>query len=223
MTQTGAESGITVRTKFFPLAFLLYFFKPKIHVDDGYAIDEPWGTHFFALPPGRHTVRCYVPYLFYKTMGDNSVSVDVAPGQVVDVQWRAPWLVSSRARSTSVVRDRRPQLTRRPRSRHRRARCRRDGFPIRTVGTSCVTGTEPRGPTTCQTVAQWRKTRCRAEGQGFEPWVLAHNGFQDRPVRPLRHPSGEHVMARASLRSVVPCASWPHRPGRHANEIILSF
>src|SRR5205823_10077316 len=38
--------------------------------------------------------------------------------------------------------------------------------------------------------------RCRdavnafgAEGLGFEPRVLAHNGFQDRPVRPLRHPS----------------------------------
>ena len=93
MTESGAESGIAVRTKFFALGFLLYFFRPKIHVDDGYAIDQPWGTYFFAVPPGRHTVRCYVPYLFYRTMGDNSVSVDVAPGQVVDVQWRAPWLV----------------------------------------------------------------------------------------------------------------------------------
>jgi hypothetical protein len=93
MTQTGAESGITVRTKFFPLAFLLYFFKPKMHIDDGYAIEQPWGTHFFPVPPGRHTVRCYVPYLFYRTMGDNSVAVDVAPGQVVDVVWKSPWLV----------------------------------------------------------------------------------------------------------------------------------
>ena len=28
-----------------------------------------------------------------------------------------------------------------------------------------------------------------AEGLGFEPRVLAHNGFQDRPIRPLWHPS----------------------------------
>ena len=30
-----------------------------------------------------------------------------------------------------------------------------------------------------------------AEGQGFEPWVpvARHNGFRDRPDRPLRHPS----------------------------------
>ena len=29
-----------------------------------------------------------------------------------------------------------------------------------------------------------------AEGVGFEPTVpIRHNGFRDRPVRPLRHPS----------------------------------
>ena len=30
-----------------------------------------------------------------------------------------------------------------------------------------------------------------AEGEGFEPSVdlTAHNGFRDRPVQPLRHPS----------------------------------
>ena len=30
-----------------------------------------------------------------------------------------------------------------------------------------------------------------AEGEGFEPSVdrKAHNGFRDRPVQPLRHPS----------------------------------
>ena len=32
----------------------------------------------------------------------------------------------------------------------------------------------------------------KAEGEGFEPSVdlSAHNGFRDRPVQPLRHPSG---------------------------------
>jgi hypothetical protein len=34
-------------------------------------------------------------------------------------------------------------------------------------------------------------TRPSAEGEGFEPSVdrKAHNGFRDRPVQPLRHPS----------------------------------
>ena len=31
-----------------------------------------------------------------------------------------------------------------------------------------------------------------AEGVGFEPTVpMRHNGFRDRPIRPLSHPSGE--------------------------------
>ena len=35
-----------------------------------------------------------------------------------------------------------------------------------------------------------------AERQGFEPWVRkAHNGFRDRPVRPLRHLSARVGMA----------------------------
>ena len=30
-----------------------------------------------------------------------------------------------------------------------------------------------------------------AEGVGFEPTVrMTHNGFRDRPIRPLSHPSG---------------------------------
>src|SRR5262249_19562989 len=49
-------------------------------------------TTFVPLPPGQHTVRCYVPYIFFSTMGDNSVVVDVTPGQVVGVTWQAPWL-----------------------------------------------------------------------------------------------------------------------------------
>jgi len=106
MTQAAPQSGITVTTKFFVLAFLLYFFKPKMHIDDGYAIQQRWGTYFFPVQPGRHTVRCYVPYLFYRTMGDNSIWVDVAPGQVVDVQWSAPWLAF--IKGSFVVRGPRP-------------------------------------------------------------------------------------------------------------------
>ena len=37
-----------------------------------------------------------------------------------------------------------------------------------------------------------------AERQGFEPWVLKeHNGFRDRPVRPLRHLSEQNIQQNA--------------------------
>ena len=36
-----------------------------------------------------------------------------------------------------------------------------------------------------------RRLTHKTEGEGFEPSVdrKAHNGFRDRPVQPLRHPS----------------------------------
>lgn len=88
-----AQTGIQVRTKFFFLAFLLYFFKTQIAVDGGAPVQRPWGETFIPVAPGHHAVRVYCPYLFYRYMGDSVVEVDVAPGQVVAVQWRAPLLV----------------------------------------------------------------------------------------------------------------------------------
>jgi hypothetical protein len=50
-----------------------------------------------------------------------------------------------------------------------------------------------------------------AEGEGFEPSVdrIAHNGFRDRPVQPLRHPSERpgRAIRQGSGVVVSPCAS----------------
>lgn len=35
----------------------------------------------------------------------------------------------------------------------------------------------------------WSDTFIMAEGVGFEPTVLSYNGFQDRRLKPLGHPS----------------------------------
>jgi hypothetical protein len=46
-----------------------------------------------------------------------------------------------------------------------------------------------------------------AEGVGFEPTVrMTHNGFRDRPIRPLSHPSG-----RRGYTTVAPAGS-AHTP-----------
>ena len=87
---TGA---IEVTTSFFFMAFLLSFFATTIHIDQSAPIKHPWGTRTYPVAPGRHSVRVYCTYLFYPTMGDGTIAVDVAPGQVVRVTWRAPWLV----------------------------------------------------------------------------------------------------------------------------------
>ena len=88
---TGGQTGIVVTTKS-GVAFLLNLFNTKLHLDDGPPVERPWGDTFIPTTPGRHVVRCYCPYLFYRYMGDSSVPVDVPPGGVVHVSWRAPWL-----------------------------------------------------------------------------------------------------------------------------------
>jgi hypothetical protein len=97
-------AGIRVITKFFPLAFFLFLCTPRIHLDGGPAVARKWGVTDIPVSPGRHQVRCYFPYLFYRAVGDSSTELDVGPGQLVTVRWKAPWLVFLRGRwSTESV------------------------------------------------------------------------------------------------------------------------
>lgn len=82
-----------MHTKFYWFNFLLALFKPNVSIDGGASVRDSWGAKFIPLPPGRHSVRCYVSYLWYRHMGDSTVEVTVPADGVVSVQWRAPWLV----------------------------------------------------------------------------------------------------------------------------------
>jgi hypothetical protein len=87
----GARTGLEVTTRFFPLAFLLYFFKPTI-VIDGTPTRVKWGTVFFDLQPGRHHVEIFFRYIFMDA-GKASVDLDLAAGQTLRITYRAPWLL----------------------------------------------------------------------------------------------------------------------------------
>jgi hypothetical protein len=88
-----ASTGVHVHLKIFPLAFLLLLFSPRLCVDDGPPTKASWGKAFVPLAPGNHTLRCYLPYLWYRHLGDSSTEVTVVPGTTATVQWRTPWLV----------------------------------------------------------------------------------------------------------------------------------
>jgi hypothetical protein len=86
----GENTGISVQTKFYAFNFLLYFYKPKISVDGNPAEKVPWGTTFIATTPGAHTVRCFVPYVYLRHMGDSTIDVRVPPGKTVFLRWQTP-------------------------------------------------------------------------------------------------------------------------------------
>jgi hypothetical protein len=84
------QTGIFVETKYYALNFLLYFSKPKISLDGNAPRSVRWGKTFIPTSPGRHTVRCFVPYVYLRHMGDSSVEVTVPPRGTASLRWQTP-------------------------------------------------------------------------------------------------------------------------------------
>ena len=101
MSYQPATSGIEVRLRFFPLAFLFVLFKPALELDGGQPVRVGWGVTQIPVTPGRHQVVAYCPYLFFRRMGESAIVLDVVPGQVVQATWSAPWLAFLQGRWTS--------------------------------------------------------------------------------------------------------------------------
>jgi hypothetical protein len=94
------QGAISVRTKTFPLAFLLLLFKTLVTVD-AMTYELPWGEHTFPVPPGTHQVQVCFKYLF-GPVGANSLSVEVAPGQTASVLYRSPFIVFMKGKISLV-------------------------------------------------------------------------------------------------------------------------
>jgi hypothetical protein len=95
MSEQGTN-GLEIKTEFFPLALFLFFCTPRIEIN-GKVHEKPWGTHFFALPPGTHKITVYFPYkiLGMERCGENSISVDVAKDVVTHVKYHmGTWMYS---------------------------------------------------------------------------------------------------------------------------------
>ena len=90
--QQAGGGAIEITAKVFPLQFLLYIFKPRAAIN-GQEVPISWGATSLPVAPGRYQVDVWVPYLFYRYMGRNSLVVDVQPGTVVHLKWRTPWLM----------------------------------------------------------------------------------------------------------------------------------
>ena len=95
-------TGIELRTKVFPLAFLLYLFPPKVSIDGGPEVKIKWGVTPIPLPPGQHQVSVWFTYLFYARCNFASLVVDVPSGQVVVVEYKSRWLVFLKGKIAAV-------------------------------------------------------------------------------------------------------------------------
>ncbi|GAF71337.1 unnamed protein product [marine sediment metagenome] len=90
--QGQPKTGLEVTMGFFPLAFLLFLCTPTI-VLDGEANRGSWGTHFFELEPGRHTIKIFFRYLTMAECGANSIDVIVEEGKISRIKYyMPPWM-----------------------------------------------------------------------------------------------------------------------------------
>jgi hypothetical protein len=79
-----------VTTHFFPLAWLFLFIKPKIFVDGQESPPANWGRNVVPARPGHHQVHVYTPYFLPARVGPADALVDVQPGQLFELEYKAP-------------------------------------------------------------------------------------------------------------------------------------
>jgi hypothetical protein len=84
------NSGIEIRTSFFPLSWGYLFTVPRAAID-GYEYPLAWGTQVAPFAPGQHHVRIWVPWIFGPG-GVTEAYVEVFPGQITGISYQAPWL-----------------------------------------------------------------------------------------------------------------------------------
>jgi hypothetical protein len=86
-----SPSGIELTTKHFILSFLIVIF-PLLLTIDGQEIKGKWGTQFYPVQPGNHTVT--VSWKLYWVVPVNKAveNLALADGQVARMTYYAPWL-----------------------------------------------------------------------------------------------------------------------------------
>jgi hypothetical protein len=90
--QPAPGATLAVTAKFFPMAFFFFFVKPAITVD-GYAVPGVWGRNVIPVAPGQHQLHVHTPYFLPSKVGPADTTVDVAPGQTVELEYRSPVVV----------------------------------------------------------------------------------------------------------------------------------
>jgi len=87
-------TAIAVTTRYSWLTFVFALFKPYLAIN-GQPVPAVWGRTVVPVPPGQYHVHAHVPYLLPPRVGTADTVVVVHPGQVVELEYRAPaigWL-----------------------------------------------------------------------------------------------------------------------------------
>lgn len=91
----GGAQGLSLNTMFFPLAWIFFLIKPKVEIDGHQYPNAVWGVNNIPLPPGQHHVHVHAPYLIPTKVGPVDTTINVAPNQVVQLEYKLPVFIFS--------------------------------------------------------------------------------------------------------------------------------
>ncbi len=101
MTTPAAGEGIEVIGRHNPMQWLLYFTQLTVEVD-GQPHRGPWRQpRFIAVPPGQHRVNVFFRYLTSARTCEAVLDIQVAPGRVARLEYRAPFFMTSKGKLTA--------------------------------------------------------------------------------------------------------------------------
>ena len=93
MPGENREGTLHLQTGFFPLAFILFFIRPRLEVDGEDVPLAGWGESSHRLPAGPRQITVYFPYMMPKRAGEATTKVTIPAGGEVSLKYRAPILV----------------------------------------------------------------------------------------------------------------------------------
>jgi hypothetical protein len=103
MTTPASGEGIEVIGRHNPLQWLLYFTQLTVEVD-GEPQRGPWRRQrFIAAPAGQHRVNAFFRYLTMARACEAVLDIQVSPGQVARLEYRAPIFVTSKGKLRVVT------------------------------------------------------------------------------------------------------------------------
>ena len=90
------REGIAITTRYSAFAWVYALVKPKIYLN-GYEIPSwGWGRNVLPAAPGQYHLHVYTAYWFPTRMGPADYTVAVNPGQLVELEYKAPVFTFSR-------------------------------------------------------------------------------------------------------------------------------
>jgi len=100
----GDADGTTleIKTSFVPLPPWLQLFVTPVVEIDGTRHKTPWGTEWFKVEPGSHTVRAWHRWFFFSQCHLSEIEVDVPENTTVRLHWATPVMVMSPGKWSKV-------------------------------------------------------------------------------------------------------------------------